>query len=1133
MDCKALYQPKAALWVLTPTRTWPRDLTKTLLVMKLTCILLLAAAIHVSAHSTAQTVTYEAKKAPLPKVFAAIKEQTVYVFFYSTEDLEGTTPITVKLQQATLEKALATILAGQPLTFNIQGNTIAITRKRIDVGVTLNKLVDTAKSLITVKGVVTNQQGEGLAGASVEVKNGKRATLTDEKGGFELKNVVAGTILVVSYTGYQKEEVTISASGEAKTIVLPVANNSLDQAQVIAYGSTTQRLNTGDVTTVSAEEIERQPVNNPLLALEGRVPGLFITQSNGLPGTGVTTVIQGQNSIANGNDPFYVIDGVPYTSELLPSASGVLGTSGINVIGPGNPLAFINSSDIESISVLKDAEATAIYGSRAANGAILITTKKGKPGQTRVDINLQQGAGKTDKYLPLLNTRQYLEMRHEAILTDGLTTQANDYDINGLWDTTRYTDWQKTLIGRVAQYTNLSGSISGGTSTTQYLIGGTYHRETTVYPDDFADKKGSLHFNLNTISTNQKFHFQLSGNYLLDDNRLPNQDLTAYATMLAPDAPALYNRDGTLNWMPDSSGASTFRNPIAQLYNQYTVKTSNLIGNAILSYEILPGLDIRSSFGYTNLQANEVVTFPFTAISPENRPYNSREADYSSNNINSWIIEPQANYKLIIGKGKLDALVGSTINQINSDGQRLYGIGYTSDQLLDDISSATSVHVISTTVSAYKYAALFGRINYNWNDKYLMEITDRRDGSSRFGPANQFHDFESIGLGWIFSKENFIQNSLHALSFGKIRVTYGTTGNDQIGNYQYMTLYSSTYVGVPYQNTSGLQPDGLSNPYLQWEETRKMEAGLDLGFLKDRILLNGSYFRNRSSNQLLNYSLPYLTGYPIISRNFPATTQNSGLELMLNTINIKTSKFSWSSHFNLTIPQNKLIAFPNLASSVYSGTLVIGQPINILKVYHFEGVNPQTGVFQFGDGHGGVTPTPDTNYNVTATSLINTNPRLYGGFENNFRYKSFDLDFSFQFTKQTGLSYIFGNSPGAFQSGLGNQPKWVLSRWQKTGNITDEQKYNSDYSLGEQFGAALFSDGAYRDASYIRLKNASLSWVLPHSWEQKMHLQNARLFLQGQNLFTLTHYKGMDPETLSTSSLPPLRVITAGIQVGL
>ena len=1092
--------------------------------MQLTALFLLAAGLTASASGFSQKVTLSEKNAPLEKVFQEIKQQTGYEFLYTDEMLRPAGLISINLKDVELTDALAACFKNQPLTYTIIERTVVVKVKKEAPGPMYADTIQ--RRLLTVTGRVTDEKGEGLAGASVEMKDGKKSTITDAKGVFELKNVPVRAVLVISYTGYQKREVMVNEDAPIM-VVLPLAMNQLDQAQVIAYGVTTERLAVGNVTTVNEKEIAQQPVNNPLLALEGRVPGLVVTQATGVPGGGVTVRVQGQNSIANGNDPLYVIDGIPYTSQMLPTTSGViLGNSGAQ--GAGNPLNYINSGDIESIEVLKDADATAIYGSRAANGAILINTKKGKPGKTNVGIKLQNGWGQVTRRLNLLSTREYLQMREEALANDGRTPNPNsDYDLT-LWDTTRYTDWQKVLIGNTAQYSTISGNISGGSENTQYLFGGMFDRETSVFPGSFSDQKGSVHFSLNTASANRKFRFELLENYLMDNNQLPQADVTSLAIGVPPDAPALYNPDGTLNWEPNSSGNTTFRNPLANNYNTYQNRTNNLVSSADLSYDILPGLRIKSNFGYTDIITNEFSGDPLIAKRPEVRANSERGASYSTSTIQSWIIEPQINYKRMLFGGKFDALLGSTIQQNKNDGQNYSGVGYNSDAVLRDIQAATSITINRVYNAIYKYTAVFGRINYNLYDKYLIDLTTRRDGSSRFGSENEFHNFGSVGAAWIFSQENLLKGSF--LSFGKIRASYGTTGNDQIGDYQYLTLYNPISSAVAYQNVAALGPTGLPNPYIQWEDTKKAQFGVELGFSHDRILTAVNYAVNRSSNQLLPYNLPDFVGFTTVLENFPATVQNSDWEVSIKTNNIKGNVFNWTSSIYITVPANKLIAFPNLASSTYANTLIVGQPITINEVFRSEGVDPATGVYKFASKTDPFNPvTPDD-----ATAIINTAPKFYGGFQNSLNYKGFEVDFLFQYSNQLGRNNLFNLSPIPGELGYGgvqgNQPTTVLSRWRTPGNITNIQRYNSDGSLYSSASYALNSNAAYTTASYFRLKNVSISYDMPSKYDQRIGMKSCSIYVRGQNLLTITKYDGLDPENQSIVSLPPLRILVIGIQ---
>ncbi len=1081
---------------------------------------------HVFTMGYSQSISLSEKQSNLKTVLQKIGQQSGYRVLYGDKNLKNANPVTVELRQVDIQTALKTVFQDQPLTFAIQEKTIVVQQKPSPLDKPVTNL---SSSPINVQGRITDENGQALAGATVSLSDNSNSTSTDVNGIFLLRNVDQHVTLIISFIGYDKKE--LPAQPEWNNIRLSVATSKLDEIQVIAYGRTSQRLNTGNVSTVSAKEIEQQPVDNPLLTLAGRIPGLFVTQATGVPGSGVTVLIRGQNSISSGNDPLYIIDGVPYPSLLLNNQGFVLGSTGSGISGTqsmyGNPLSNLNPSDIESISVLKDASATAIYGSRGANGVVLITTKKGKAGRTNVDVNVQSGMGHVAHKADLLNTRQYLDMRHEALTNDGKTPSlaGGDYDLL-LWDTTRYTDWQKELIGNTAHYTDAQASVSGGTEYTQFLIGADFNRQTTVFPGDFADQKGSVHFNVNNTSIDRRFNISLTGNYMIQNNRLPYSDLTSDAMQLAPDAPKLYNPDGTLNWAPNSTGTSTFLNPLADTYNNYIDRTNNLIANSVISYQILSGLKISSSFGYNDLQINDQALLPNSSVAPENRNIYQRYASFINNNINSWIVEPQLSYDRLLGRGKLSVLLGSTIQQINSKGQQDQAMGQNSDQVLGNLGAAPTI-IASSIASTYKYNALFGRINYNWEDKYLVDLTARRDGSSRFGSANQFHNFGAAGLGWIFSKETFIRNTLPFLSFGKLRASYGTTGNDKIGDYKFLSLYNSTSVGRAYQGATGLAPAGLPNPNIEWELTRKMEIGLEVGFPKDRLLATASYSRNRSSNQLLPYALPIIAGFGSVTTNFPATVRNTDWEFSLNTINIKNKTIKWTSNFNLTIPRNTLVAFPNLATSTYANSLVIGKPITITKVYHFTGVDPTVGLYRF------TSKTDPTNpkYTVDNTDIVNTAPKYYAGLDNNITYKQFTLDFLFQYVHQTGQNalYVMGN-PGTFNK---NQFVSVLGRWQSKGEVTNIQRFNSTNSVSYLITDIRSSNAGYSDNSYLRLKNLSLSWNLAPAWLHPMHLQAVRVYVQGQNLLTFTKYKGLDPENTTVSSLPPLRMVTGGIQVNL
>jgi TonB-dependent starch-binding outer membrane protein SusC len=1089
---------------------------KTLLAMKWT-IFLVCAFLQSSGNGYSQLISITFKNAPLEKVFSEIEKQSGYTLWYEKDFFRGLKKIDIDVKGFSLEKALDLTIKDQPLSYSIVGKMVVIKQKQV--------LKSADPIGIDLKGRVINEKGEPMIRASVIIKGTTKGLSTDENGFFELKEVDAGATIVVSFAGYESQQIKINSKNNI-TVVLVPSVSSLDQTLVIAYGTTTRRLNTGSVGKLTSQEIEEQPVANPLAALEGRIPGLVVTQTSGIAGSGFSVQLRGQNSIAQGNDPLFIIDGVPYAANNSPinqvnSAAIPLNSTAGSSVGL-SPFNSINPGDIESIEVLKDADATSIYGSRGANGVILITTKKGKAGKTKFTANVYTGASTVTRTMDMLNTPQYLAMRHEAFLNDKVTETVSNAPDLLVWDTTRYTDFTKLLIGGTAMTTDAQAAVSGGTNNTQFLVGASYHRETTVFPGDFSDGRGGMHFNLNHASQDHKFSMTLSSSFISDKNQLNSTDLTYY-TKLPPNLPPLYDSANNLNW---SKNGFSFTNPLAYLQQKYTAQTDNLLSSLKLGYMILPGLTASANLGYNMIQVSEVNTNPSTSQNPQFNP--EGYSTFSNGAFKSFIIEPQLEYRKNIKEGKLDVLVGSTWQQNTSSNDYIYAYGYTSDALLQSLAAAGGVYP-TNNYAQYRYAAFFGRVNYNWNDRYIVNISGRRDGSSRFGPGRQYADFGSAGLGWIFSNEAFMKDNLHWLSFGKLRTSYGTSGNDKIGDYQYLDNWSIT--SAPYEGTTGFYPTGLYNPNYGWEVNRKFEAAAELGFFKDRVFVTAAWFQNRSSNQLIAYQLPSQTGFTSVNENFPALVQNSGIEIDFSWNVIKTAKFSWKTFFNISIPRNKLLSFPNLTNSSYS-YLVIGQPLNIVNGFRSLGVNPSTGVYQFADSAGKAiqTPTYPQDY---VHDLLNLNQKYYGGFRNSFGYKQWQLDVFFEYRDQMGRNYLYNliaTPPGTEN----NQPTLVLDRWQNAGDQTGIQKFtttrSSDAYKAAQTARIYGSDLLYSDASFIRLKNLSFSYNFSGAWMKKMKLENCRLYIQGQNLITITGYKGSDPETQNLYALPPLKTYTAGIQ---
>ncbi|KUO64963.1 MAG: SusC/RagA family TonB-linked outer membrane protein [Lutibacter sp. BRH_c52] len=960
---------------------------------------------------------------------------------------------------------------------------------------------------LQVSGTITDVNG-ALPGVSITVKGKPSGTVSGLNGKYTIE-VASNDIIVFSFLGYKTTIISVDGRSQID-VQLQEDMTALQEVQINAgYYSVKESERTGNISKIASSVIEKQPVSNALATMQGRMAGVFITQTTGVPGGGFDLQIRGQNSMRYyGNNPLYLIDGVPYSSDPI-------GTGINSPVLPGqpSPLNSINPDQIESIEVLKDADATAIYGSRGANGVVLITTKKGKSGKMRFTTKFSQGAGRVTRFMDLLKTPEYLAMRMEAYANDGISPIPEyAYDVNGTWDQNRYTDWQKELMGGTANITNIQSSLSGGSAQTQFLLSGNYNKETTVYLGDFSYRKGNVHLNVNHESENKKFKTNMSVGYTSQNNNQPRMDIMREVVNIAPNAPALYNEDGSLNWEN-----LTFNNPLSNLQGKYEAKTNDLIANIMLSYQLSDDLQLKTSVGYTTLSAKETTANPSTryppalGLGPQYSTLRASRADRES-----WIIEPQLNWDRTIGKGKLSALVGTTFQSQNGNQLVQYARGFTSNSLIYDLGSASTITTNVSEESVYKYQAFFGRINYNWQEKYIVNLTGRRDGSSRFGPGKQFANFGAMGVAWLFSRENFLANN-GIVSFGKLRASYGITGNDQIGDYQYLDTYGSS--GVNYGGVIGLQPARLFNPDFGWETNKKLEIALEAGFLKDRIFLTAAWYNNRSSNQLTGISLPATTGFTSIQSNFDATIQNSGVEFTLRTVNIQKKEFSWTSNFNLTAARNSLVKFPDLETSTYANRYVIGEPLNIQKVYHFTGVDPQTGVYTYEDvnGDGIISGIEDQK------TIQNFDPKYYGGLQNQVTYKNWQLDFLFQFVKQINYdASIYFGLPGS-QS---NQPVTVLNHWQQVGDSAPYPVYTDGYNSAavDAYYKSFESDGAISDASYVRLKSISLSYDIPLKDGQ------CKVFFEGQNVLTFTKFDGADPEFKSAGYLPPLRILSAGIK---
>jgi len=707
-------------------------------------------------------------------------------------------------------------------------------------------------------------------------------------------------------------------------------------------------------------------------------------------------------------------------------------------------------------------------------------------------------------------------MRRQAFANDGITTYpVYAYDVNGTWDQNRYTDWQEKLIGRTATNSNVQLSLSGGSENTGFIVSGSHNEQTTVFAKDFRYKTDNLSGNLSHHSDDNRFTLNASGLFSAQSNNLIRNDITSQTLMLSPNAPALYNEDGSLNWENN-----TFTNPVAAYNSTYTNDSKSLNTNLNISYELLSSLYIKFNGGINHQVFEELALNPNTIYNPSYgiTTASSRATKGTSQQF-SYLLEPQLNYKHRFNYHEVDVLIGGTFQQNKSSALGLFSYGFESNALITNLEAAQNIMVTRDDQVNYKYAAAFGRLNYQYKSRYIINLTGRRDGSSRFGPDKRFANFGAIGAAWLFSKETFLKDNKW-LSFGKLRASYGVTGSDLIGDYQYLDTY--TVSSTIYGSSTSLYPSCLYNPYFSWEKTTKLEVGLETGFLNDRVHFNAVWYSNRSGNQLVGIPLPATTGFSSIQANLSATVENTGLEFELNTIPVKKGDFQWNSNVNISFPRNKLVSFPGLEGSTYANTYVVGHPVSIAKVYNYEGIDPETGLYKFTDyNEDGSISSPDDNKVIEEVGI-----KYFGGWSNNFSYKHWSFSFLLQFVNQKQWNY---NRLMAYPGNMNNQPVEVLNVWSEENPNGKYMPYTSgtDSQKNQLSGYFRNSTAAISDASFIRLKNVQLSYQL----SVNKYVQNILLYVQGQNLLTLTDYFGLDPEFILTGYLPPLKTWSFGIQL--
>lgn len=1101
--------------------------------IQLIFFIVFTAMLQVSASSFAQKININQTNISLEKALKLIREQSGYDVLYDANIIRKPTGVMLNVKNGSVAEALKQCLTGTGFTYQIEENTILIKEKSYVKE--LLELINDQLNTDVIRGTVwAKKNNEALAGATVMVKRTKKAVYTNTNGIFTIKDVLPTDTLVFSYIGYVSLNVAVAKEKEF-FIKLEETTNALDAVVVQAYGRTTQRLTTGNIVRVSAADISKQLAVNPILALQGLVPGLEITRSNGNDMSVPKVELRGRSSINSnfGGAPLYIVDGVPLTvlgtrftnsgTNTQSAISWGMDQGGLAATSSGiSPLYSINPADIESIEVLKDADATAIYGSRGGNGVILITTKKGAAGETKFAVTGKQGLKRVVQKWDLLNTEQYLEMRNQAFTNDGIKPTVINAPELLKYDRNRYTDWQDYIYGYSGQFTDFQVGLSGGDRQTNFRVSAGLNRVKNIAVVSGANQRISVSSNLSHNSLDQRFKMSFSNSYASYVN---NANSLGNVSILPPNAPEVYNEMGKLNF----AGWQDEMFEFTQLQRRSKGSGSTLNSSLNLGYSVWKNLSMNVNLGYNSMSSDQRSITPLSSYNLVTNPSARASISNANTNVKNFLIEPQAEYNSFIGKGKLNALLGATFQSTSTKVMQLMAAGFASDEQLQSINAATTF-TNSERVLFHKYLGVFGRLSYNWENKYILNLNGRRDGSSRFGPANRFGNFGSVGAAWIASEEPWVKNNLPKfISLLKFRGSYGVTGSDGIGDYQYLTQWGSNASGTkmwPYEGVNPLVPQIQPNDDFHWQQNKKSELALSLAFFKDVVSLEVAMYRDYSNNQLLSFPIPGYSGFSTVVLNSPAEVENSGVELSFFGKIIDTKNFSWQAGFNFSKNKNVLVGYPKFEESPYYAAYKIGQSLNNTYVFHFTGVDPQTGenTFQDVNGDGKILQVPNipsgtgTDDRIIA---INTSPDFFGGMSHSFSYKKLSLTAGFNYFKQRATEVI---------SPIGNKNRSLYeyeNTWRNPGDqalfpkfTTVNKTSNNHYST---------SDAAYVDASFIRLQSLQLAYQLPVGKLKSIGISNLSLNMTGDNIFVITNYNGLDPEVRTFGGLPLTRTITFGL----
>jgi TonB-dependent starch-binding outer membrane protein SusC len=933
------------------------------------------------------------------------------------------------------------------------------------------------KQEIVVTGKILADDGTPLPGATILLTGTLKGAVSGNDGTYQISVPSAESILEFSYVGYLKKQVTVG-NQKVINVTLNQEAKSLNEVVIVGYAVEQKALLTGSVGVIKSDVLKDIPAIAIDGLMQGQASGVQVSHNSGTPGGEMSVRIRGITSISGSNQPLYVIDGIP----IITGDYAQVGYEGQGI----NALSDLNPNDIESISVLKDAAAASIYGARASNGVVIITTKRGFNQKTQVGFNAYYGIQQVGHTLKMLNARQWMEYRND--LAGSPVYSQEDMD-----NITIDTDWQEVIF-RNAPNSNYELTANGGNEKTKFFMSGDYFRqEGILIGTDYQRVNGRVNVDHNI---NDKVTIGASiGLTYAKTNRVEG-DQTLHGPLpngiSTPAIYPVYNPDGSYNQDGPYSNAVSIAN---EAINQnFSFRT---LSNVYLNYQIIPHLSFSTKWGIDFLNFREHAYESTKTV--QGAKYNGLGFE-TYNNVMNIVSNNILKYQASVNKNDFEVLLGYSFESYQDRSSFIRGQDF-ADQSLQYLNSAATIVAASSDASNSGIRSTFGRINYNYSNKYIASVSMRADASSKFGENNRTGYFPSASLAWRIGEERFLDN-VQALSELKVRGSYGLTGNDDITPFLYAELYGIT----AYAGASAIYPSSIPNPDLKWESTAQLDLGLDLGLYNNRVFVTVDFYNKQTKDLLLARPLPESSGFSSITENI-GSVENKGFEFNLSTDNLK-GDLKWNTSLNLSLNRNKVTKLYNNQpiDDIGRGSNSVreGEPIGIFYSYKSLGVDPSTGDIVFADmNHDGKITTDDR------TKIGNPHPDFIGGLTNTLNYKGFDFSLFLQFSYGNDM---FNGSRLFLESlqGGDNQLEAVTRRWKKPGDITDIPRATSDpvkAAQNKQVSSRFIEDG-----SYLRIKNLTFGYSFNRNLVNKLHMTSLRLYFTCQNLWTFTYYTGLDPE---------------------